>query len=481
MQAEEKVFQASKQLLISAPVLVHFNPELDITLACDASAYGIGAVLSHRLPDGMEQPIGFASRTLSDAEKKYSQIEKEGLACVFGVKKFHSYLYGHPFTLITDHKPLQTLFSESRAIPLQASSRIQRWALTLATYEYHLKFRCTTQHMNADALSRLSLPEKPKETPLPAELVLLVEHLQDSPVSVAQIREWTKRNPLLAQVLRFVNEGWPEQYEEGLKPYAPRSTELSVHDGCLLWGGRVIVPPPGREAVLRELHGGHPGISRMKALARMYVWWPGLDRDIEEMVQSCHECQQCRPSPPPAPLHPWKWPSCPWSRLHLDYAGPFQGHMFLVLIDAHSKWIEVFKTSAATSKVTIECLRCVFAQFGLTEMVVTDNGPCFSSREFAKFLQTNGVHHAKSAPYHPASNGLTERAVQIFENGMQKFTEGNWTDRLSRFLFHYRSTPHSTTGVTPAELLLGRKLRSRLDVLRPDLGSKVMRRQMEQK
>ena len=143
MQAEEEVFQASKQLLTSAPVLVHFNPELDITLACDASAYGIGAVLSHRLPDGTEQPIGFASRTLSDAEKKYSQIEKEGLACVFGVKKFHSYLYGHPFTLITDHKPLQTLFSESHAIPPQASSRIQHWALTLATYEYDLKFRCT--------------------------------------------------------------------------------------------------------------------------------------------------------------------------------------------------------------------------------------------------------------------------------------------------------------------------------------------------
>jgi len=96
-------------------------------------------------------------------------------------------------------------------------------------------------------------------------------------------------------------------------------------------GSRVIIPPPGQESILKELHGGHPGVSHMKTLARMFVWWPNMEADIESTVQYCRECQMCPPVSPPAPLHPWKWPSHPWSRLHLDYAGPFLGNMFLVL------------------------------------------------------------------------------------------------------------------------------------------------------
>ena len=273
---------------------------------------------------------------------------------MFGVKKFHSYLYGRHFTLITDHKPLLTLFNESRAVPPQASGRIQRWALTLAAYEYTLLWRSTKQHENADAMSRLPLPEKPLKTPLPAELVLLMEHLEESPVTATQIRMWTRRDPLLSRVSRYLHEGWPDQCDDHLKPYWCRKMELSLHDDCLLWGSRIIIPPPGREVLLGELHAGHPGISRMKTLARMFVWWPGMDGDIVNTVQSCHICQEYRPAPPPAPLQPWKWPSHPWSRVHLDYAGPFLGHMFLVVVDAHSKWLEVFQMPAATSRATIQ-------------------------------------------------------------------------------------------------------------------------------
>ena len=141
---QKQAFQLSKQLLLFSQTLAHFDPKLDIVLACDASAYGIGVVLSHRLADGKEKPVGFPSRTLSTTEKNYSQIEKEGLACVFGVNRFRSYLYGHHFSLITDHKPLQSLLAGNKPVPVQASGRIQRWALTLASFD-RVPFNIKTQ------------------------------------------------------------------------------------------------------------------------------------------------------------------------------------------------------------------------------------------------------------------------------------------------------------------------------------------------
>ena len=174
------------------------------------------------------------SRTLSDAEKKYSQIEKEALACVVGVTRFYSYLWGHHFTLQTDHKPLLSLFNENKAIPQQAANRIQRWAWTLASYEYTITWRNTTQHANADALSRLPLLEVPTQTITPAELVLMVEQLQEAPITSTQIATWTRRDPLMARVYRYIQKGWPNQSDDDIKPYWSRRTELSSEGGCIV-------------------------------------------------------------------------------------------------------------------------------------------------------------------------------------------------------------------------------------------------------
>ena len=134
--------------------------------------------------------------------------------------------------------------------------------------------------------------------------------------------------------------------------------------------------------------------------------------------------------------------------------------MFLVLVDAHSKWLEVVPVSAATSTVTIEKLRAIFATHGLPERIVTHNGTVFTSEEFENFLHQNGIAHTRTAPYHPTSNGLAERAVQTFKQGIKRLREGTVETKLSRFLSQYRLTPHTTTGRSPAELLLGRQLRS---------------------
>ena len=196
-EVEEHAFQESKQLLLTSDILVHYDPKLELVLSCDASSYGVGAVLSHCMPDGTERPVGFASQTLTSAAMKYSQIEKEGLACVFGVKRFHNYLYGRPFTLCTDHKLLISLFDEQKAISAQVSGCIQRCSLTLAAHQYNIVFKYTLQHGNADAVSRLPLYTSHGETPIPAETILLMEHLNRPPLSALQVREWTRPDKTL--------------------------------------------------------------------------------------------------------------------------------------------------------------------------------------------------------------------------------------------------------------------------------------------
>ena len=163
-----QAFASAKNLLISAPVLAHYDPTLPLKLDGDASAYGIGAVISHVLEDGSEQPIAYASRTLSSAERNYAQVEKEALSLVFGVRKFHQYLYGRKFVMVTDHKPLLALLGPKKGIPPLAAARLQRWAILLSGYTYELEFRSTEKHSNADCLSRLPLEtsapdDSPKE------------------------------------------------------------------------------------------------------------------------------------------------------------------------------------------------------------------------------------------------------------------------------------------------------------------------------
>ena len=480
---QQKAFEAAKDQLSSGKLLVHYDPDRELVLACDASPYGIGAVLSQICPDGNEKPVAFASRSLAPAERKYSQLDKEGLSIVFGVRKFHQYLFGRKFTVQSDHKPLQHIFGETRPVPHMASARLQRWALTLGAYNYNIRYKPGNSHNNADMLSRLPLPESPPDIPLPGETILLLEQLHSSPITAAQIKQWTNQDPVLSRVRNYVSRGWQSPAGEQTTPYYQCREELSIQDGCLLRGSRVVVPPAGRQAVLELLHESHPGVSRMKNLARSYVWWPNIDKDIDMIVKTCYECQQTRHSPPVAPLHPWEWPQRPWARIHIDYAGPVEGKMLLVVVDAHSKWLDVAVVTSATSSVTIEKLRSMFATHGIPEIVVSDNGTVFTSDEFETFMTSNGIRHIKSAPYHPSTNGLTERAIQTLKGNLKKSKTGPLETRISRFLFKYRTTPHTTTGISPAELLMGRQLRSHLSILHPDftIQTRVTNKQQRQK
>ena len=483
---EKRAFCRVKKLLLSNRVLTHFSEELPLLLECDASPYGLGAVLSHEFPDGTERPVGFASRTLTQAERNYSHLDKEALAIIFGVKKYHHYLYGRRFVIKTDHKPLTHIFSESRAVPTMASGRIQRWALTLGAYDYTIRYKPGTSNANADALSRLPLQSPDTETPQPAEVVHLIEHLAATPLSSTLIKSLTDVDPILSRVRKLVLEGWPDdelgpENSGEFSSYSRRRQELSVEGGCVLWGCRVAVPTKARTRALEMLHGAHTGMARMKAVARSYMWWPRIDADIECTVKRCDVCQQLQRDPPVAPLHPWAWPDKQWTRVHIDYAGPMEGKMFLLIADAHSKWVDIHISNLSTSATTIELLRKTFASLGLPEVLVSDNATAFTSTEFAEFLKRNGIRHVRTPPYHPASNGLVERAVQSFKAGMKRLKEGSLNTRLSRYLYTYRTTPHSTTGVSPAEMLFGRKMRTLFDRLSPSVEETARRNQERQR
>ena len=219
---------------------MHYDPKLPLILATDASAYGIGAVISHICPNGEERPIAYVSRTLTSSEQNYSQLDKEALSIVNGVRKFHQYLYGRKFLLLTDHKPLTTILGPTRGVPPIAAARLQRWALFLSAYTYDIKYRSTSDHANADCLSRFPLPSISTSSQISD--VFIVKQIEALPVSAVELQTMTRTDPLLSKVLQYTKKGWPTSVSDSLKPYFNRREELSLENDCVLWGIRVVVP-----------------------------------------------------------------------------------------------------------------------------------------------------------------------------------------------------------------------------------------------
>ncbi|XP_017469088.1 PREDICTED: uncharacterized protein K02A2.6-like [Rhagoletis zephyria] len=309
-EKQEKAFLALKHQLSTASLLIHFDDQLPLILATDASSHGIGAVISHRMPDGSEKPIAFASKTLDHHQIRYSQIEKEALSIVFGVKKFHQFLFGRQFTLLTDHKPLVSIFSPDKQLPSVMIQRLQRWALLLMSYRYTIRYRPTDKHCNADALSRL--PVGPDAEFDQSEACMQVESdLTASPLNVQHLANLTAKDRTLKQVWRFIEKGWPEklpsQHRE-LQPYFVHRHALSLEMGVIILRTeytRVVLPLTAQATVLELLHEGHWGMTRMKQMARQHCWWPSMDTHIEKKVSQCEICQQQSTSSPARAYTNW--------------------------------------------------------------------------------------------------------------------------------------------------------------------------------
>ena len=479
-QEERAAFLKIKEMLSEDTVLAHFDPSLPLGLSCDASEVGVGAVLFHRYPDGGERPIANASKTMTPTQRRYSQIQREALSVIFGLNKFHQFLYGRKFILVTDHRPLLTLFGPKSPTPALAANRLARWSLILNQYSYDIEYRSSSKHGNADALSRLPAGSDPdfdeEEDGADIDTVCTIEAIskQFEPSDATSLSKASKEDRTIAQVMKHIQEGWPSHTREGdseVEVYHGLEDSLSTSEGCLLYGERVVIPSKLRRKALETLHLGHIGMEKMKQLARSAVYWPGIDADINNLCRTCTSCAEHQNLPAKSAVHPWIPADKPWSRLHVDHAINFLGSNWLVVVDAFSKYPCIYPTSSTSTKATTDLLEEACAHFGYPQTIVSDNATTFTSEAFKQWCAERGISHVSGAPYHPQTNGAAERLVQTFKQSLRK-SQQSPRAALLEFLQQHRRTPQ-TSGFSPSELLHNRQIRTRIDILKPQPATKT--------
>lgn len=479
----QRAFEQLKKSLSSEMILTHYNPRLDIIVSADASNKGLGACIQHRMSDNSIRPIAYAARSLKDPEKKYSQIEKEALGIIFAVNKFHKYIFGRKFKLKTDHKPLLAIFGNKKGIPVYTANRLQRWAINLLAYDFDIDYINTESFAYVDSLSRLINQTTANDDDYVIAAIdfeaninqIINKNIEAIPVKNDQLKHAYLRDNSMQRLIELISSDWKNNEkiikdDTEFSQYYNRRELLSTSNEFVLFGDRIVIPKTLRENIIKQLHTGHTGMDRMKNLARMYVYWPNIDKEIETFVRSCKKCALQGKTPTKTQLQSWPVPAKPWERIHIDYAGPFKQSSYLIVVDAYSKWPEIFETKTTTSTKTIELLTSIFARFGTPIQIVSDNGTQFTSEQFQSFCNINGIEHIRTSPYHPMSNGQAERFVDTFKRSMKKLEgEGNLREILHIFLKTYRSTPNKNcpSNKTPAEALLGRKIRTTFDLLTP--------------
>ena len=459
---QEESFQKLKELITRAETLAYFKAKAKTRIVADAGPAGIGAILT-QLQRGVWRVISYASRSLTDVERRYSQTEKEALALVWACERFNLYVYGRKFELETDHKPLECIYNTTS----KPSARIERWVLRLQSYEYKVVYRPGKTNI-ADALSRLNQTNQLDPSGDSIDVVrLIVEESMPAALSARQVEEESGRDPELTRVREYIQtRNWSECK---MVSYLSVKNELCVLGKLVLRGTRIVIPESLRREVLHLAHEGHQGIVKVKNRLRSKVWWPKIDKDAEKMCRSCHPCQVVGEFCPPEPMQRVEPPTGPWQDVAVDLLGPLPtGENLLVIVDYYSRFYEVVIMQSTRADKVIDALRPIFARYGYPFTLKSDNGPQFVSAEFEKFLEECGIAHRKSTPWWPQANGEVERQNRSLVK-MLKIAriEGKpWKEELHKFLIAYRSTPQVTTGQTPAYLMFGRELKTKLPELR---------------
>ena len=414
---QEQALSHIKRLLSTTPVLTYYDVTKKTVVSADASSYGLGGVLLQEQPGGKLQPVAYCSRTLTPAEQRYAQIEKECLANVFTCEKFERFLLGlSDFKLLTDHKPLVPLINtcELYAAPLRCQHLLMRLMRFNAVAEYAPGKTLVV----SDALSRSPQSDSSSNTEevIECQVQSVVQSLPMTPKRIKEIQTASQEDNDIKMAMLYTLSGWPKfesDVPSSLRQLFNIRSQLSVTDGLLTVGDRVFIPSRLRADVLDCLHEGHLGTTKCLERVRVAVYWPGLAGDIKAITSTCEYCLEHKLSQVKEPLMPSSLPAGPWQKLGVDLAFHDQTRCnYLVVVDYFSRWIECIYLNSTTSTTVIARLKDLFARHGIPYELVSDNGPQFSSLEFHKFAEEIDFVHITSSPYNPRSNGAAERAVK---------------------------------------------------------------------
>jgi len=460
-------FDKLKETIMKAALLSPFDSDSPITIQADSSNCSLGCSLFQN-----GKPVMFGSRSLTESEKNYAQIEKELLAIVYAFEKFHNFAYGNSnIEVQTDHAPLLSIFN--KPIHQIKNNRLRRLRLKLFKYSLNVKFVPGNKLYVADLLSRQCTPTKSQEDESMLDVVHSVHEVTVNLNTVNQYIKATDEDEALSKVMQFYQEGWPSKVlpnNHELMHYFSKRNDLTVQDGLVYFNERLIVPPSMRRYTLQTLHETHLGFNKLKLKAQELVYWPGLISDLKTLIDSCATCAKFMRAKLKEPLQPHEVFDVPFYKIAADIA-EFDNVSYLVLIDYFSRWIEVERIRDKKASTIIAALKPIFARFGIPSIFVSDNVP-FNSQEFIDFSKVWKFEVKFTSPHYPRSNGLAEKAVGIVKSMLQKARHEK--SDFSLYLLNYRSSPVANLRYSPSQLLQSRVLNTKLPIIPSKLKPQIV-------
>lgn len=464
-------FRKVKQMLTSAEVLQYYDPAKQIKFEVDSSINGCGAVLLQN-----DKPVAYASRSFTATESRLlSTIEREATAALFACEKFNVWTFGNPYVIqiITDHKPLISISKK----PLHnAPLRLQRIFLRLSRYNVRFTFKPGRLMHVSDCLSRASLPHTNDLNAYDETLASLDEQTQKQLELVAspELRRLldisAKQDSVHQDLIKMIHTGWPEKPQhvpKDLRPYHTYADELTVSNGHVYKGDRIVIPVPARDEVMKRLHSSHIGLGGLLRRARKTVYFPGITTEITRVANACQICQKHQNDNQKEPLMSHDVPPRVWDKCGVDIF-TWNRRDYLVTTCYLSNFFEVDRLKTKSCKEIIRILKGHFSRWGTPSFLCSDNSP-FNSAEFTKFAKDWDFQQIFSSPTYPQSNGKVEKSVQTIKKIMQKAVDDNLD--VYKALLEFRNTPSESSNLSPVEIMLNRQTRSVLPVANSKLNN----------
>ena len=460
-----------KRVITKAPVLKHYDEDKEVCIECDCSDVGIGAVITQD-----DHPVAYASRALTSTERNYAQIEKECLSIVFATEKFEQYILGkNDVVVLTDHKPLMSIFTKPI---LSSPKRLQRMRLRLQKYSLRIQYKPGPSMYISDTLSRAYLPLQTTEVDTPPYMIFQLERQTKFRDEIAQIdmeqdlfvtderllaiRLETRKDTSLQTLMSVIVEGWPDVKSKlplCVREFWDCKDELVTQNGLVFRGTRIVIPTGLRGTMISRAHASHMGINTTLKTAKSIMFWPRMNAEISDAVLRCSACQEHQPAQQKEPLMTYPIPTLPWQIIASD-CFEVRGQHYCVLVDCYSDYIELFQLEDMTSATLIRQLKPVFATHGVPSVLISDNGPNYSSADFKAFCDSWSFKHITSSPHHHQANGKAESAVKIMKNMIRKTqaTDGD----IWKAVLEWRNAPSPNTESSPAQRFFSRRTRSLL-------------------